>query len=66
MDKVMRNEDHVQEIVSKSGQNFLYQAHANSHLHESLSIWRLVNSGRLQKVSCVLSLRDTEEQMGIY
>jgi len=45
MDKVMRNEDHVQEIVSKSGQNFLYQAHANSHLHESLSIWRIVNSG---------------------
>jgi len=44
----MRNEDRVQEMVSKSGQNVLYQAHANSNLHESLSVWSLVNSERLQ------------------
>jgi hypothetical protein len=44
----MRNEDHVQEIVSKSGQNVLCQAYANSILHESFSVWRLVNSEMLQ------------------
>jgi len=45
---VMRNENHAQEIASKSGQNVLYQAHANSNLQESLRFWRLVNSERLQ------------------